>query len=491
MTRDPAAGSPEPPDPERIESLVRSEQVRALYERLPVAQATVLLNASVVVLVTWGRSSPRLLLSWLACVWVIAAARIASGIRYRRSTRDPGQAGRWERVFTVGAALNGLGWGVSPLLLSGGSPVEYVLFLAFVLAGMTAGAALSNASHQPAFVAFLVPTLAPVTALFFRAGDRLHLGMAAALVVFAIAVTAISRSGGRALAEASRLRFRNADLAERLATSAAELERRVAARTSELEASVAREREAERQLVSSIRLASLGTLAAAVAHEVNNPLAAVSSNLTFVRQEFPRAGAEPGAHAAMLAALDDATTGLERVKHIVRYLNDTSRLQLRAVAEPVDLHAAIELSVGIAERELRARALLVRAYGDVPTVQAGHVCLVQVFLDLLQLAAESIPQGDAPAHHIRIGTRPDPATGFVVVDIEAAARAATGAQPEHVWDARALPTLDGPGFELSMCSDLLARFGGRLEARGREGAGTRFTIWLRPAERGGATPGSA
>ncbi|BDG05736.1 hypothetical protein AMOR_47320 [Anaeromyxobacter oryzae] len=479
------ADSVPPPDSTRIEALVRAEQVRALHEKLAIAQATVFLNSFVVVLVVWERSTPYRLLSWLAFIWLIACARVFAAFRYHRSTLEPGDAARWEWTFTSGAALNGMGWGLSPLLLAGGTPVAYLMFLAFVLAGMTAGAALSNASHQPAFVGFAIPALVPVTALFLSAGDRLGLGMAVMLVVYGSAVTAVSRSGGRALAEATRLRFRNADLAERLATSAAELERRVIERTSELEASVLREREAERQLVNSVRLASLGTLSAAVAHEVNSPLASVSANLNFVRQEFTRAATNPDVHSAMVAALDDAATGLERVKKIVRYLNDTSRVHLRAVTEPVDLHATLDLSIGIVERAIHARAVLVREYSAAPPVIAGHTCLVQVFLNLLHITSESIPDGGSAAHRIRVGTRSDPSTRQVAVVIEDTGCMPAGSQLERTWppSLTAQPFHDGNGLELSICKDLLARCGGHLDVHSRDGAGTTFTVWLNAVER--------
>src|SRR5690349_17520526 len=166
MDRISATGSDGPSDSRRIEALVRAEQVRALYEKSAVSQATVLLNSFVTVLVTWEWSRPGLLLSWLAFLWLVAGARLVSAIRYHRSAGEPADAGRWRRIFTVGAALNGIGWGLCPLLMGGATPVAYLVFLAFVLAGMTAGAALSNASHQPAFLAFAVPALVPVTALF-------------------------------------------------------------------------------------------------------------------------------------------------------------------------------------------------------------------------------------------------------------------------------------------------------------------------------------
>jgi signal transduction histidine kinase len=483
MTGTPAAGSSEFQDSARIESLVDVERVRALFERNTAAQAAVLLNSFIVVLVLWGESSPVRLLSWIAAVWLIAAARVAAGVTYRRSERDAEEAIRWGRLFTIGAALNGIGWGLIPLLLPSGAPLTYVLFLAFVLAGMTAGGALSNASHQPAFLAFTVPALLPVTIAFVSSGGRLQLGMAVMLAVFAVAVTAISRSGGRALAEATRLRFRNADLAEHLATAAAELERRVIERTSQLETSVSREREAERQLGNSIRLASLGTLAAAVAHEVNNPLAYVSSNLTFVREELGREISDAELHAAMLTALDEAATGVDRVKSIVRHLNDGSRGELRAPVERVDLHAALDFSIRIADREIRSRATLVREYGDVPAVMAGHTHLVQVFLNLLLNATESIPDGNAGTHRIRIATRPAASGGEVVVEVADTGCGIPGEHLEQIWLPffTTKPVGLGSGLGLSICRDILARFGGRISVRSSEGAGSTFTIWLKAA----------
>ncbi len=467
----------------RIESLVRAERVRALYDRNAVAQATVLLNSAVVVVVFWGHSTPNRLLSWLAMLWLVAVARLAAGARYRRSERGPAEAIHWGRIFTVGAAVNGIGWGVAPLLFREGAPLTHLLFLAFVLGGMTAGGALSNASHQPAFLAFTVPAVLPMTGLLASAGGRLQLGMAIMLAVFGVAVSAISRSGGKALAEAARLRFRNAHLAERLSTFAAELEQRVLDRTSQLEASVSREREAERQLANSARLASLGTLAAGVAHEVSNPLTYVRSNLNFVREELARESPDPEARAAMLDALADAATGVERASSIVRHLNDASRLELRAGAEQVDLHAALDFCIGIVSREIQSRATLVREYGDVPAVMGGHMHLVQVFMNLLLNASEAISEGNAAAHSIRVSTRREPGSAEVIVEVTDTGRGIPDSSLDRIWEPffTTKPLGYGSGLGLSICRNIVAGFGGRIAVRSRQGAGSTFTVWLKAA----------
>jgi signal transduction histidine kinase len=482
MTEPPPRSPSLPDDAPDVDALVDAEQVRALFERNTVAQATVILNSLLVVVVLWGRASPVRILAWLGVVWLLAGARLAFGRAYARTRPGPRELIPWRRRFTVGAALNGVAWGLTPLLLGGAALESDLLFLAFVNGGMAAGSSLSNASHQPAFVAFSLPALLPVSAALVVAGGRLHLGMAAMLAIYAAAVTAISRAGGRALVEATRLRFRNAQLADRLAASAADLERRVAQRTGELQAAVSREREVERQLTNSIRLASLGTLAASVAHEVNSPLACVSSNLAFVREELEREVGDPELRAAVRSALEDASAGLDRVKTIVRHLNDASRVELRADLGPVDVHAALEFSIAIAEGDLRSRAALVREYGEVPPVTAGHMHLIQVFLNLLLNASEAIPAGRPADHRICVTTRHEAASGQVVVEVADTGCGIPAAQLDRIWEpsfaARPGP---GSGLGLAMCRDLLARCGGRIGVRSVEGAGSTFTVWLRPA----------
>jgi len=320
-TRGAAPGQPWD-DEARIDALVRAERVAALFRRNRVAQTTVFLNSAVVATVLWGRSSPVRLAAWVAAVWIVAACRLALGAAHARSTRAPAEAERWARSFTLGAAVNGVAWGVAPFLLGAGTPPVYRIFFAFVLGGMAAGGALSNATHTPAFAAFTVPALVPITVLFLTGGDRLTVAMGALLVVFGVAVSEISRSGGRALADAAALRFRNAELAERLSAFARDLEKRVKERTEALESALARERETERQLARAARLASLGSLAAGVAHEINNPLTYVRSNVAFVRGDLERGAIDAAARAAMVEALRDAGDGAERVRVIVRQLTD-------------------------------------------------------------------------------------------------------------------------------------------------------------------------
>jgi signal transduction histidine kinase len=468
----------------RVDLLVRAERVRALRARLGISQATVVVNSAVAAVVFWDRGEPRRLIAWLLAVWAVAVVRLAVGSAFRPGEADPGRVARWERSFTLGAGVNGLAWGAAPLvLLGGGLPVEYAIFVAFLLGGMAAGAALSNASHPPAFFAFTVPALAPACAILMAGGDRIHVAMGVLLAIFGVAVSALSISGGRALAVAVRLQHRNAGLAERLAGTAAELETRVQERTAQLETALVREREAEHRFAHAARLASVGTLAAGVAHEINNPLAYLRSSLQFVGEELASGPLPPDRRGAVLEALGDAAGGADRVGAIVRQLTDLSRVELRAGQGPVALHTALDACIDMAGQEVRGRARVVRSYGDVPAVIGDRAGLIQVFLNLILNAAEAIPDGDPDGNAVRISTSFDARAGEVVVEV---ADTGAGIPPdlmERIWTPffTTKPAGRGAGLGLSICKAIAGSLGGRIAVRSQEGLGSAFTVSLKAA----------
>jgi signal transduction histidine kinase len=471
------------PSGERISLLVRAERVRALFARSVSAQAAVLVNSAVMVLVLWGRAERVRLVAWLVLLWLAAAGRLIMVYAYRRSNDAPERAGRWELFFTIGSAVNGLLWGSSPLLFRQEITMPYVAFLAFVLAGMSAGSAVSNASHLPAFLAYMVPALLPYVTFLFAEGDEIHLGMGAMLAVFGLVVTVLARTSSRTMAEAARLRFHNADLVEHLARAAQELEARVAERSTQLAAALSREREAEHELGRAARLASLGTLAAGVAHEINGPLTYLRSNLKFVREELTQETSQAAERTSMLEALADAADGVERVRAIVRRLTDISRVELGAGAVPIDLHATLELCASMAAPEVQSRARLTREYGEVPKIMGERTQLVQVFLNLLLNAAQAIPEGDPLRHSIRLATRLEPEVGQVAVEITDTGCGIPESSRERIWEPfyTTKPLGQGVGLGLPICKSIVRNLGGSIELCSREGAGSTFTVRLRAA----------
>ena len=256
---------------------VLAEQVSVLYARAAIAQATVVVNSVLVAWIFWRLVPPARSVAWVAALWVLAAVRVAMVRAYRRAAREPSDAMLWARRFVAGTVLTGVCWGAAAFIFYAPSSPIHQVFLAFVLGGMTAGAASSNGTYTPAFVAYAVPALVPMVVRLSMERDAVHAAMAFMLILFGFAVGGIAREGRRTLEQALRLRFANELLVEdlteaqqRLELANADLERRVVGRTGELERALEALRQSDARKSEFI---------AVLSHELRNPLAALRSSL--------------------------------------------------------------------------------------------------------------------------------------------------------------------------------------------------------------------
>ncbi|WP_257450609.1 PhnD/SsuA/transferrin family substrate-binding protein [Archangium lipolyticum] len=243
----------------------------------------------------------------------------------------------------------------------------------------------------------------------------------------------------------------------------------------------------EARLIQADRLSALGSLAAAVGHEMNNPLAFMLANLTFVREELERLGEllrERGDAQAkelddVLEALAETSEGASRLKHIVRDLRTLSRKppehQARVQVQPV-LENALKLIRG----ELHHRARLEKDFHDVPAVDGDEARLSQLFLNLLLNAVQSMDAGAAADNVLRVAayTGPD---GEVVVEVQDTGK---GLRPEllsRIFEPFVTARPSSTGLGLSVSHAIVTSLGGTLRAESREGRGTLLTVTLPPA----------
>jgi PAS domain S-box-containing protein len=234
------------------------------------------------------------------------------------------------------------------------------------------------------------------------------------------------------------------------------------------------------QLMFSDRMASIGALAAGVAHEINNPLMATVANLEFALEHTQRlfetsAGGELD---GLRDSLQDAAEGAERVRTIVRDLKIFSRAE-EDHQGPVEVERVLESSLRMAHNEIRHRAELIRQYAEVPNVEANESRLGQVFLNLIVNAAQALPEGYANQHQIRICTRLD-ASGRVVAEVE---DSGPGIPPELLPRLftpffTTKPRGVGTGLGLSICKRIVTSFGGEITVDSVVGRGTRFSVFL-------------
>jgi signal transduction histidine kinase len=249
-------------------------------------------------------------------------------------------------------------------------------------------------------------------------------------------------------------------------------------------------------LVISDRMASAGTLAAGVAHEINNPLAVVLTNLDLSINAFNRLRAEAQEMAAdsptanrlgsLIAQLEDplgdAREAGQRIRDIVRDVKLFSRPDDRA-SGPVDVRRVIDSSCRLAWNEIRHRARLVKQYDDVPMVHANESRLGQVFLNLLVNAAQAMPEGHHDGSEIRVTTSTAP-DGNAVVRVADTGMGIAREHLERIFDPffTTKPIEIGTGLGLAICHRIIAELGGRIAVESEVGKGTTFQLEL-PAAR--------
>jgi PAS domain S-box-containing protein len=250
--------------------------------------------------------------------------------------------------------------------------------------------------------------------------------------------------------------------------------------------------QARARLEQADRLASIGTLAAGVAHELNNPLTFVLSNLAFVADELQRhlhgeAPPDPAALRDLVGAVEEARQGADRMRVIVRDLRALSRFD--EVHAPVEVARVLEYAIGLAWSQIRARARLVREFAEVPRVRGSEARLGQVFLNLLVNAAQAIPEGAADRHEIRVraGVAAD---GRVAVEVTDSGAGMGEETRRRIFDPffTTKPPGVGTGLGLWVCHGLVRAHGGDIEVESAPGRGSTFRVLLPAVPAGEAAP---
>ena len=260
------------------------------------------------------------------------------------------------------------------------------------------------------------------------------------------------------------------------------------------------------------RMASLGTLAAGIAHEINNPLTYVIANLELIEEEMPRLiqeystamqrapsspGRPPDRPASTVVArlneitarLRDALDGSERIRGIVLNVKTFSRAS-DDHRTYVDVRSVLDSSIKVVMSEIRQRARLVKDYDNVPLVLANPGQLGQVFLNLLLNAAHSIEHEDPETNVIRVATRQAPG-GNVAVEVSDTGKGIPVEAQPRIFDPffTTKPIGVGTGLGLSVCHGIVRSLGGTITVDSEMRRGSTFRVVLPAApERTLVTP---
>ncbi|OEZ54338.1 ATP-binding protein [Duganella sp. HH105] len=283
-------------------------------------------------------------------------------------------------------------------------------------------------------------------------------------------------------------------------TARKRMEEALQAKGVEQQALIGELRNAHEQLLQSEKMASIGQLAAGIAHEINNPVGFVNSNMGSLKnyvvtllgviERYEQAAAPHPALAAQLAVLrqqadleflkEDVTDlvresmdGLKRVKDIVQALKDFSHVG-ETEWQVADLHHGLDSTLNIVANEIKYKARVDKQYGTLPPVTCLASQLNQVFMNLLVNAAHALRELGV------ITLRTGAADGWVWIEV---GDNGCGIAPENlnrIFEPffTTKPVGSGTGLGLSLSYGIVNRHGGRIEVASVVGQGTRFTVHL-------------
>ncbi len=286
-------------------------------------------------------------------------------------------------------------------------------------------------------------------------------------------------------------------------TERKQAEEKLRAYNEELKALNRQLKEAQDHLLQSEKMASIGQLAAGVAHEINNPIGYVYSNLgtlerymkdtiamiemyeyveSLMTDDVARARLQAAREKLDIAFLKDdlkalmseSKDGIARVKNIVQNLKDFSHVDISDEWHFSDLHIGLDSTLNIVNNEIKYKANVVKEYGELPEVECLSSQLNQVFMNLLVNAAHAIEERGTIT--IRTGSKGDE----VWVEI---ADTGKGIAPEHIkkiFDPffTTKPIGKGTGLGLSLSYGIVQKHHGRIEVQSEVGKGTTFRVWL-------------
>ncbi len=188
---------------------LQREQVELLYAGLPMSVSISALLALILAAVQQPVIAAPVLFSWLAVICLILLARAATAMAWHRSSKDTADHSmRWIHIFRIGVLAGGSAWGAGTVLLFPEGDISHQVFMAFVMAGLSAGALTSLAIDRVSTLVFLLPSLLPLIVCFALQGGAIAPPMCAMIVLYLIFVLASATRVARNLKENIQLRHK-------------------------------------------------------------------------------------------------------------------------------------------------------------------------------------------------------------------------------------------------------------------------------------------
>ncbi|MEJ2707526.1 MAG: GAF domain-containing protein [Anaerolineales bacterium] len=244
----------------------------------------------------------------------------------------------------------------------------------------------------------------------------------------------------------------------------------------ELEQRIEAQKQAEKSLMRSTRLAAVGEIAAGVAHELNNPLTTITGFVELALQELPE---EFPQREELQIVIDEA----QRARGVVRRLLDFAR-QSDNLRSLTDLNQLVEEVVSLTQLSTKVSRINIKINLDeaVPRISADPNQIKQVFLNLIQNAIQAMPDGG----ELTLETQPNECDGKagVMIFVKDSGHGISEEDQERIFDPfyTTRPVGSGTGLGLSVSYGIVMDHEGQIDFSSKEGEGSCFSVWLPAAD---------
>lgn len=257
------------------------------------------------------------------------------------------------------------------------------------------------------------------------------------------------------------------------------LEETVQQRTAALQDEIAERKRLEKAKIQAERLATVGTMAAQVAHEIRNPLGSISLNLDLLQKEFIKLNncidVPPGEASALLT---DIREEIERIKRVIEDYLKFARLP-KLQARSLSLNQLLEEKLAFMAGEIEKAKVRLTTVFDPETgkINVDGEQLWQATLNLIRNSLEAMPTGG----ELTVGTWHQ--NGQVQLRVSDKGQGMSEEQLRHVFSPFFTTKPSGTGLGLTLVQQIAIEHGGHVECESRVGKGTTFTIFLPLRER--------
>ena len=421
---------------------------------------------------------------WLLYMAAITLARAGVVYRYWVSPHSDTAPVRWNRIYGIGAALAGLGWGTAGIVLYPPDSISHQMFLVFMLGGMAAGAVAVLTPRMEVFLLFFLPALLPMIVQLLRQQDELHFTMGGVLLLFLSALLLTAHRLYRTIESSLRLRTDNTDLVQYLTSANVQgdqLNRELKAEVQQREETEAALRESQEQLLQSQKMEAMGQLAGGIAHDFNN--------LIFVINGYSE---------LLLNGLKSDEKKRHHVEQIKQAGNRAAALTQKMLAfsrrqilqpRPVDLNTIVSNIAPMLRRLIGETIHIETMLSPIGQVKADPMQIEQVIVNLALNARDAMPNGgtltietsDVDLDHVYTDQHRGAHVGtYVRLAVRDTGIGMDGETKRRVFEPffTTKEVGKGTGLGLSMVYGIVKQSGGYIDVASQSGSGSTFTIYL-------------